>query len=61
MRKRVLLVFEKEVLVMKINVGTILLGISFLVGLAGDAYNAKKDKQEIIQEVTKEVMKKITK
>lgn len=46
---------------MKINVGTILLGISFLVGLAGDAYNAKRDKKEIIQEVTKEVMKKLHK
>lgn len=46
---------------MKINLGTILLGVSFLVGLAGDAYNAKKDKKEIIQEVTKEVIKKLTK
>ena len=46
---------------MKINLGTVLLGISFLVGLAGDAYNAKKDKKDIIHEVTKEVMKKLTK
>ena len=46
---------------MKINLGTVLLGISFLVGLAGNAYNAKKDRKEIVQEVTKEVMKKLTK
>ena len=46
---------------MKINLGTVLLGISFLVGLAGVAYYAKKDKKEIINEVTKEVMKKLTK